>query len=48
MKQPYHLVDPSPWPIVGALGGGLLLTGVVFAAHYGNYSMVAAGWRWWR
>ena len=25
MKQPYHLVDPSPWPIVGALGAGLLL-----------------------
>ena len=18
LKQPYHLVDPSPWPIIGA------------------------------
>ena len=21
LKHPYHLVDPSPWPIIGALGG---------------------------
>ncbi len=20
LKQPYHLVDPSPWPIIGAFG----------------------------
>ena len=56
MKQPYHLVNPSPWPIVGAFGGGLLLAGVVFAAHYGNYIMLAVGLAmvvltmvmWWR
>jgi len=56
LKQPYHLVNPSPWPILGALGAGLLLAGVVFAAHYGNYLMVAAGFAlvafvmvmWWR
>ena len=22
-KHPYHLVDPSPWPIVGAIAAGL-------------------------
>ncbi len=33
LKQPYHLVDPSPWPIVGALGGGLTLFGIVEWAH---------------
>jgi cytochrome c oxidase subunit 3 len=56
LKQPYHLVDPSPWPITGALGGGVLLTGIVFAAHWGNYLLLAAGAAlvaltmvmWWR
>jgi cytochrome c oxidase subunit 3 len=56
LKQPYHLVTPSPWPILGALGAGLLLSGVVFAAHYHDYRMVEAGgvlvafvmFMWWR
>ncbi|HTR17466.1 MAG TPA: cytochrome c oxidase subunit 3 [Acetobacteraceae bacterium] len=56
LKQPYHLVDPSPWPLLGALGGGLTLTGIVLAAHFGNYLMLVAGalltlgtaFFWWR
>ena len=56
LKQPYHLVDPSFWPILGALGGGLTLGGVVFGAHYGNWMMLIAGlivvlavmFFWWR
>ena len=36
LKQPYHLVDPSPWPIAGALGGGMMLFGIVTWAHSGS------------
>jgi cytochrome c oxidase subunit 3 len=32
-KHPYHLVDPSPWPIVGAISAGLLATGGVLFMH---------------
>jgi cytochrome c oxidase subunit 3 len=31
----YHLVDPSPWPIVGAAGAGLMLIGAVFWMNSG-------------
>jgi len=56
LKQPYHLVDPSPWPLLGAFGGGLTLLGIIFAAHYGNYIALALGlasvlgvmFFWWR
>jgi len=56
LKQPYHLVDPSPWPIIGALGGGLTLTGIILAAHFGSYIMLVCGalivfavmFLWWR
>ena len=56
LKQPYHLVDPSPWPLVGALGAGCTVLGIIFAAHYSNYVMLAVGlaivlgtmFLWWR
>jgi cytochrome c oxidase subunit 3 len=56
LKQPYHLVDPSPWPIVGAVGGGMTVLGIIFAAHYGNYLLLVLGalvvlvtmFMWWR
>jgi cytochrome c oxidase subunit 3 len=56
LKQPYHLVDPSPWPIIGAVGGGLTLTGIILAAHFGSYIMLVIGalvvlsvmFVWWR
>jgi cytochrome c oxidase subunit 3 len=56
LKQPYHLVDPSFWPIIGALGGGLTLGGVVFIAHFGNWIPFVTGivivlgimFVWWR
>ena len=30
VKHDYHLVDPSPWPFVGALGAFTMLVGAVF------------------
>ncbi len=56
LKQPYHLVDPSPWPIIGAVGGLLIVLGIIFAAHYGDYIVLTIGalvvfsvmYFWWR
>jgi cytochrome c oxidase subunit 3 len=56
LKQPYHLVDPSPWPIIGAVGGGLTVVGIIMAAHFGNYFWLVLGlvivlavmFMWWR
>jgi cytochrome c oxidase subunit 3 len=56
LKQPYHLVAPSPLPIIGAFGGGLLVFGIVLVAHTGNYLALILGalivlstmFYWWR
>jgi len=56
MKHPYHLPDPSPWPILGSLGGFLTVFGIVLAAHYHSYIVLALGGLlvvvvmagWWR
>ena len=32
-KHPYHLVDPSPWPALGALGAFLLALGAAVGMH---------------
>ena len=56
LKQPYHLVDPSPWPIIGALAGGLTVLGIVFEAHYHSWTLLLLGllgvlgvmFFWWR
>ena len=29
-RHDYHLVDPSPWPVVGSIGAFTMLTGAVF------------------
>jgi cytochrome c oxidase subunit 3 len=33
IKQPYHLVDPSPWPIIGAISGFILALGLLTYMH---------------
>ena len=59
-KHPYHLVDPSPWPIVGAISALLLTGGMVLFMHgiwgFGGKIVLAAGalgilgtmFFWWR
>ena len=56
IKHPYHLVDPSPWPICGALGGGILVFGIVTVAKGNTWIPLAVGLllvlgtmtMWWR
>jgi cytochrome c oxidase subunit 3 len=56
IKQPYYLPDPSPWPIVGALGAFLIVFGIILAAHNGKYLVLSLGvltvlttmFFWWR
>jgi len=55
-KHPYHLVDPSPWPLVGSFAGGALLLGIILVAHYGTWWVLILGllgvlatmFFWWR
>jgi cytochrome c oxidase subunit 3 len=45
----YHLVDPSPWPIVGASGAGLMLIGAVFwmnSGYTGFWGLPVNGQPW--
>jgi cytochrome c oxidase subunit 3 len=54
-KHPYHLVDPSPWPLLGAFAGGAFLFGIVLFAHYriswvmfaGLFGVLAIMALWW-
>ena len=42
-KHPYHLVDPSPWPIVGAIAAGCWPAGGVLFMHgYGWWLLIVA------
>ncbi len=56
IPHPYHLVKPSPWPLLGAFAGGLLALGAVIYMHDGGWLLLAAGFLsvlgvmfgWWR
>src|SRR6202022_4440868 len=55
-KHPYPLVDPSPWPIIGAVAAGFLTGGGVLYMHghgwtlliIGILSVLAIMAVWWR
>ena len=56
VPHPYHMVDPSIWPLCGAFSFMLTFTGIILAAHFHFYYVLAAGllcalatgFVWWR
>ncbi len=42
-KHPYHLVDPSPWPILGAIAAGVLFGGAVLYMHGHGWTLMIVG-----
>nr|YP_008993096.1 cytochrome c oxidase subunit III [Cynoglossus puncticeps]AFB71279.1 cytochrome oxidase subunit 3 [Cynoglossus puncticeps]WOV66949.1 cytochrome c oxidase subunit III [Cynoglossus puncticeps] len=54
--HPYHMVDPSPWPLTGALGALLLTSGLALWFHFNDVILLPVGLivltltvaQWWR
>jgi cytochrome c oxidase subunit III len=54
--HPFHLVDPSPWPIVGTISVLMIAVGGIIYMHTGFYLLAVAGFTllgvtfvgWWR
>jgi cytochrome c oxidase subunit 3 len=42
-KHPYHLVDPSPWPLISSFAAGALLFGIVLWAHHNVHWVFGVG-----
>lgn len=42
-KHPYHLVDPSPWPLVASLSAGLLVFGIILFAQKNIHWVLGVG-----
>src|SRR3954469_9107453 len=55
-KHPYHLVDPSPWPIASSVAAGMLAFGGILFMHGGHKWLLIIGFIavlscmavWWR
>lgn len=56
INHPFHLVDQSPWPIVGAGGAFILVSGLLQWFHLYRFSLLGVGlavtlltiYQWWR
>lgn len=52
----YHIVNPSPWPLTGALSALILTSGLVIWFHYNSTTLLTIGllantltmYQWWR
>jgi cytochrome c oxidase subunit III len=42
-KHSYHLVDPSPWPLLGSLSAGTMFGGTVIGMHGGGWIVALIG-----
>nr|YP_010535836.1 cytochrome c oxidase subunit III [Luprops yunnanus]UYB79048.1 cytochrome c oxidase subunit III [Luprops yunnanus] len=55
-NHPYHLVDVSPWPILGSLSAMIMMTGIIKWFHLHNNTLMLSGmlimilimYQWWR
>ena len=55
-QHPYHLVNPSPWPLLGSFAAGVMAVGGVLFMHDYGYSLLIIGtllvlltmFLWWR
>jgi cytochrome c oxidase subunit 3 len=56
VPHPYHLVDPSIWPLLGAIAAMTTFAGIILAAHLHFYYLIGFGlifdgtimYVWWR
>ena len=56
IPHPYHMVEPSIWPVFGAISAILIATGIIFVAHFNDYWFLLFGalgafsttYVWWR
>nr|AZL93327.1 cytochrome c oxidase subunit 3 [Megalodontes quinquecinctus] len=55
-NHPFHLVNPSPWPITSSSGLMIMLMGMIMWFHYSNLYLIFIGkiiillsmYQWWR
>ena len=55
-KHPYHLVEPSPWPLVTSFSALIMAIGFIFLMHdgktlvftIGSVAVVLSSILWWR
>nr|YP_009442012.1 cytochrome c oxidase subunit III [Gnathotrichus materiarius]AOY40233.1 cytochrome c oxidase subunit 3 [Gnathotrichus materiarius] len=55
-NHPFHLVDQSPWPLLGSLSTFILLMGIIKSFHFTSHELLFLGlttnsiimFQWWR